>query len=173
MEICLTYISKIMKKNYLNDPKQRKRRLVLPYSKKVSALLERVTSKYYDDSYSLIFLHSFRTKNKLKTHEKVCKSKDFCRMVLSFRKDNILKFNQYIKSDKAPCVIYEDLESLIKKIDGCGNNPKKSLTVQVVEHNHCRYSVSTIWKFENIENKHSLFRGEQSFVFLWESMQQI
>ena len=31
------------------------------------------------------------------------------------QKDNILKFNQYIKSDKTPCIIYADLTSFIKK----------------------------------------------------------
>ena len=30
-------------------------------------------------------------------------------------KDSILEFNQYLKSDKTPCIIYADMESLIKK----------------------------------------------------------
>ena len=30
-------------------------------------------------------------------------------------KDNILDFNQYIKSDKMPYIIYADIESLIKR----------------------------------------------------------
>ena len=42
-------------------------------------------------------------------------------------KDNILEFNQYIKSDKMPYIIYGDMESLIKIIDGHANNPEKSL----------------------------------------------
>ena len=33
-----------------------------------------------------------------------------------------LEFNQYQKYDKAPFVIYEDLECIIEKIDGCKNN---------------------------------------------------
>ena len=39
------------------------------------------------------------------------------------QKDNILRFNQYMKSDKMPYIIYADLESLIKKIDGSASNP--------------------------------------------------
>ena len=31
------------------------------------------------------------------------------------RKNKKLKFNQYMKPDKAPYIIYADLESLIKK----------------------------------------------------------
>ena len=30
-------------------------------------------------------------------------------------KDNILEFNQYIKSDKMPYIIYADIESLVEK----------------------------------------------------------
>ena len=38
----------------------------------------------------------------------------------------ILEFNKYCKSDKTPFIIYADLESLIKKIDKCKDNPEKS-----------------------------------------------
>ena len=36
----------------------------------------------------------------------------------------ILELNQYQKSDKAPFVIYSDLECIIEKLDGCKNNPE-------------------------------------------------
>ena len=63
--------------------------------------------------YFLNFLHSFRTENKLKSHNKVYyKNKDFSEIVMPSEKDNILEFNQYMKSDKIPCIIYADIESL-------------------------------------------------------------
>ena len=37
----------------------------------------------------------------------------------------ILELNQYHKSDKAPFIIYADLEYLIVKKDGCKTNPEK------------------------------------------------
>ena len=43
---------------------------------------------------------------------------------------NILKFNQYMKSDKMPYITYADVESLIKKIGVCANNPDKILQQQ-------------------------------------------
>ena len=46
----------------------------------------------------------------------------------------ILEFNQYKKSDKAPFVIYADLEYLIDKIDGGKNNPDNSFTIKVSKH---------------------------------------
>ena len=39
----------------------------------------------------------------------------------------ILEFNQCRKSDKAPFIIYADLDCIIEKIDGCKNNPENSL----------------------------------------------
>ena len=75
-------------------------------------------------------------------------------------KDNILGFNQYMKPDKMPYIIYADMESLIKNVDGCGNNPENSSTTKSGEHVPCRCSMSTIWAFENIENKHTLYHGK-------------
>ena len=55
---------------------------------------------------------------------------------MSSGKDNILKFNHFMKSDKPPYIIYADLESLIKKIDGCTNNPEKSSITKTGKHIH-------------------------------------
>ena len=46
--------------------------------KTLAALLKRINSYHNDDFYCLYYLHSLRTENKLKSHEKVCKNKDFC-----------------------------------------------------------------------------------------------
>ena len=58
--------------------------------------------------------------------------------------DNILEFNQYMKSDKMPYIIYADMQSLLKKIDGCVNNPENSSTTKIGEHVPCGFSISTI-----------------------------
>ena len=54
-------------------------------------------------------------------------------------KDNILEFNQYMESDKMPYIIYADIESLIKKIDGFANNPENSSATKIGEHIPCGY----------------------------------
>ena len=54
----------------------------------MSDLLHGKTSKHKGNFYCLNCLHSFRTENKLKSHEKVCKNKDFCGIVLPTEKDN-------------------------------------------------------------------------------------
>ena len=58
-----------------------------------------------------------------------------------------------------PYIIYADTESLIKKIDGFSNNPENYLTTKIGEQS-CEYSMSTIWVFNNVENKHILYCGE-------------
>ena len=44
--------------------------------KNLSALLHGKTSKHKGKFYCLYCLHSFRTENKLKSHEKLCNNKD-------------------------------------------------------------------------------------------------
>ena len=75
-------------------------------------------------------------------------------------KVNISEFNQYMKSDKMVCIIYADIESLIRKIDGCVHNREKFQTKKTGEHIPCGYSVSTIWEFDHREAKHTLYRGK-------------
>ena len=53
-----------------------------------------------------------------------------------------------MKSDKIPYIIYADTESLIRKINGCANNPEKSSTMKIGEHILCGYSMSKIWRFD-------------------------
>ena len=75
-------------------------------------------------------------------------------------KNNILEFNQYMKSDKMPYIIYSDIESLIRKIDGCANNPEKSSNIKTGEHILYGYSMPKIWRFDHIEDKYTLYRGK-------------
>ena len=56
----------------------------------------------------------------------------------------MLEFNQYKKSDKAPFIIYADLESIVEKIVGCKNIPENSSKTKVSEHISSVFSMSTI-----------------------------
>ena len=84
--------------------------------KKLSPLLRGITSKHHGEFYCLNYLYSFAKE------KKVCQNKDFCNVIMPSEDTKILEFNQYQKSDKAPFVIYADLECLIEKTDGCKNN---------------------------------------------------
>ena len=63
----------------------------------------------------------------------------------------ILEFNQYQKSDKAPFIIYADLECTREKVDGCKNNPENSSTSKVSEHILSGMSMSIISSFGSVE----------------------
>ena len=65
-----------------------------------------------------------------------------------------------MKSDKTSYIIYADIESLIRKIDRCANNPENYLTTKVSEHITCEFSMSTISMFDHLKNRHTLYRGK-------------
>ena len=83
-------------------------------AKKLSALLRGITSKLHGDFYCLNCLHSFATKNKHKSHKKICENKDFCNVKMPSKDNKILEFNQCKKSDKVPFIVYADLECIKK-----------------------------------------------------------
>ena len=86
----------------------------------MASLLRGTTSKHHGDFYCLNCLHSFATKkNKLESHKKLCQNKDFFSVIMHFEDTKMLEFNQHQKSDKAPFIIYVDLECIMEKIDGC------------------------------------------------------
>ena len=66
--------------------------------------------------------------------KKVCENKDFCSVAMPSEDTKMSMFNQCHKSDKTPFIIYEDLESLIEKIDGCRNIPEKPSETKVGKH---------------------------------------
>ena len=69
-------------------------------------------------------LSFFCNKNKFQFHKRVCENKDFGNIIMPSDDTKILEFNQYQKSDKAPFIIYADLECLIERVYGFKNNPE-------------------------------------------------
>ena len=87
--------------------------------KVLSSLLREITSKHHGDFCYLNCLYSFVTENKGESYIKVCKNKYFRNVAMPSEDTKICELNQYKKSDKAPFIIYANLECLRKKIDGC------------------------------------------------------
>ena len=102
----------------------------------------------------------FCNRNKLQSHKRQCENKGFCNVNMPSEDTKISEFNQYQKSDKAPVIIYADLECTREKIDGCKNNPENSSTTKASEHIPSGFSKSTISSFRSIENKHDVYRGK-------------
>ena len=87
--------------------------------------------------YCVNCLRSFRAENRLKSHERVCKNKDFFEIAVPLEKGNTLKFNKYMKPDKMPYIIFAYTESFINKIDRCAKNQESSSTTNLVENIPC------------------------------------
>ena len=60
--------------------------------KNLSRLFKGITSNHKGDFYCLNYLHSFRTYNVLKKHEKLRENNDFCCVEMPTEKNNILKY---------------------------------------------------------------------------------
>ena len=59
-----------------------------------------------------------------------------------------------------PSIIFADMENLIRKTDKCANNPENTSAIKVGEHIPCGYLISTIWTFDHIGKKHTLYCGK-------------
>ena len=67
-----------------------KKMMVLSCSKKIICIITQKNFKNKGDFYLLNCHHSFRAGNNLKPHEKVCKNKDICGIVIATeKKENI------------------------------------------------------------------------------------
>ena len=96
--------------------------------KRLSALLKGISSNHVGDFYCLNCFHSYRTKNKVKKHERVYNDHDYCYVDIPNEDNKILKYNHGEKSLKAPGIIYADLECLLEKMHSCQNNHGKYFT---------------------------------------------
>ena len=137
-----------------------------------SALLRGLTPKHNGDFYCLNFLQSFRIKNKLELHKKVCENKDFCNAVMPSEDTKILDFDQHHKSNKTTCIIYAGLESLIEKINGRKNDQEKSSATKVNKHVPSGFSMPSILSFRHIENKHDAYKGKDYMKKFCESLRE-
>ena len=71
-----------------------------------------------------------------------------------------------------PYIIYADIESLIKKIDGYETNWEKYSTVKIGDNIPCEYSMSTIWRFDHIKDKHALYHEKDCMKEFCESLRE-
>ena len=75
----------------------------------LSALFRGITSNNNGDFYCLGCLHSFRTDNMLKKHERLCNNHDYCHIEMPTDDNNTLKYNHGEKSLRLPWVTYADV----------------------------------------------------------------
>ena len=103
-------------------------------------------------------LHSFRTDNALKRHERLCDNNDYCNVEMSAQFNKNLKYDYGEKSSKTPFVIYADLERLLIKQQSCQNNPNESYTESKAIHEHCGDALALVSSFDSKQNKRSFYK---------------
>ena len=127
--------------------------------KNLPGLLREITSNHNEDFCLNCFL-SYRTKNKLEAHKKICENNKYCHVEMPTKDNNIIKHNQGEKSIKLPFIIYADLECLLEKMSTCQNNPNESSTTEINKHTPSGYSLYTHCSFDKSKNKLSYYRGK-------------
>ena len=126
----------------------------------ISKLFRGITSNNNGDFYCLNCLHSFRTDNGLKKHERLCNKHDYCEIVMPTEDKNILKYNHGEKSLKVANVIYLDTKSLLTKIQPQqNNNPQESYTKRNAIHEIRGYSLNLVRSYDSNKNIYSFYRG--------------
>ena len=105
----------------------------------LSRLLRGITGNHDGDFYCLNCFHSYRTKNKLDAHKKICQNHDYCHIEMPTKDNNIIKYNQGGKSIKLPFIVYADLECLLEKMSTCYNTPEESSTTKINKHRVIQY----------------------------------
>ena len=128
--------------------------------KNLPGLLKGITSTHEKDFYCLNCFHSYRTKNKVESHKKICENHDYCHVEMPTKDNNIIKYNHGEISLKLPFVIYADLECLLEKMSTCENNPNESSTTKINKHIPSGYSIFTSSSFDELKNKINYYRGD-------------
>ena len=130
--------------------------------KNLTRLLRGISSNRDGDNYCLGCFHSYSTANKLKKHERLCNNHKFCEIEMPTEKYKILKYSHGAKSLRILVAYYCDIESLIKKIDACENNPEQSYTTKVGKHETCGFSIAKKSQITDIRKKNSCYKGKDS-----------
>ena len=77
------------------------------------------------------------------------------------KEDNkILKYNRREKSMKVSFIIYADIDFLLKNINTCPNNSKKSWTTKINQHTASGYLLFTNCLFDTAKNKLDFYGGK-------------
>ena len=123
-------------------------------------LLREITSTHKEDFYCLNCFRSYRTRNKLEVHKKICENHNYCNVEMPTKDNNIIKYKKGEKSIKLPFAVYADLECLLKKISACQNNPNESSTTEINKHVPSGYLLFTHCSFDQTKNKIDYYRGK-------------
>ena len=88
------------------------------------------------------------------------------------KKGESLKYHPGVKSMKAPYIIVADIESLLRKMDICPNDPSISSTEKKNKHEICGYSLFTDCSFDERNNKLDYYRSKDCLKIFCEDLKK-
>ena len=94
-----------------------------------------------------------------KKPEKICENHDYCKLEMTEEGKNILEYIPGEKSVMIPFDIYTDLESILEKISGCENDPKKPSSTKINKYAASGYSLFSHGLFDKLKNNFDCYRG--------------
>ena len=93
--------------------------------------------------------NGFNTPDALNKHKEYCYNNE-CVKILMPEPGSILKFKNFLYSERAPFAIYADFESLIKNMDSCNPDPNKSYTKKYQKHEPISFNYYIISFYESV-----------------------
>ena len=96
--------------------------------KSISQLFRGIISTNHGDHYCRNCYHSFRTENKFKNHQRLCRNHDYCEVIMPEEGKNILKYTPEGRSLYIPHIIYADLDVVFRQIQPYQPNLKNCYT---------------------------------------------
>ena len=85
-------------------------------------------------------LNSFWCEQSLNKHLEYCSNHKAVKIEMP-KKDDILKFKNYYKGEKAPIIFYADIESLIKSLQTCDPDPGKNILKNTKSMNQLAFPI--------------------------------
>ena len=84
-------------------------------------------------------LSSYKCKKSLDEHKEYCYNNECVKTIMP-EVGTMLKFKNFLHSEKVPFIVYADTEALIKEMSNCDPNPEKSYTKKYQKHEPVSFS---------------------------------
>ena len=106
----------------------------------VSALLaSQINNHKGTRNICLNCLNGYQTKQALDKHKEYCYNNECVKAIMP-EKGTMLRFKNFLHSEKVPFIVYADTEALIKEMHNCDPNPYKSYTKKYQKHEPVSFS---------------------------------
>ena len=138
------------------------------FVKRLSALLYDQNRHNESKHFCERCLHGYSRRELLERHKPECKGllKSPTRTEMPKEGENKMAFQNFHKQMKVPYVVYADFECIVKKVQTCEPNNKKSFTVKTEKHEPCGFSYVVVRSDGQTKGPFT-YRGEDAvYAFL-------